>query len=86
MDDVSFTITSRPEKVTFFGFSRYSKRVFSSQTTPLLTLAAVYENPSTVPLLRPNSLGRDEREGRYTHTRNIHTRANWDRLYGARRF
>jgi hypothetical protein len=32
---------------TFFGFSRYSKRVFSSHVTPLLTLAAVYEKPST---------------------------------------
>lgn len=28
---------------TFLGFSRYSKRVFSSHVTPLLTLAAVYE-------------------------------------------
>jgi hypothetical protein len=35
------------DKRTFFGFSRYSKRVFSSHVTPLLTLAAVYEKPST---------------------------------------
>ena len=31
---------------TFLGFSRYSKRVSSFHTTPLLTLAAVYEKPS----------------------------------------
>jgi hypothetical protein len=46
------------ESPTFFGFSRYSNSVFSSQVTPLLTLAAVYENPATVPLLRPRSLRR----------------------------
>ena len=31
---------------TFLGFSRYSKRVVSSQVMPLLTLADVYEYPS----------------------------------------
>lgn len=41
---------------TFFGFSRYSKSVPSSQVMPLLTLAAVYEKPSLWPVLRPNIL------------------------------
>ena len=38
------------------GFSRYSKRVSESQVTPLFTLAAVYEKPSTWPDLRPKIL------------------------------
>ena len=32
---------SEVKPLTFLGFSRYSKRVCSSQVTPLLTLAAV---------------------------------------------
>lgn len=34
---------------------RYSKRVFSSQVMPLLTLAAVYEYPSALPVWRPKT-------------------------------
>jgi len=34
---------------------RYSKRVCSSQTMPLLTLAEVYEYPSALPVWRPKT-------------------------------
>lgn len=40
----------------FFGFSRYSNSVVSSQVMPLLMFAAVYENPSAWPVLRPKML------------------------------
>ena len=39
----AFGILLKWAPLTFLGFSRYSKRVPSSQTIPLLTLAAVYE-------------------------------------------
>ena len=73
---------------TFLGFSRYSKRVASSQCTPLLTFAAVYEKPSTFPLIRPNSLcgkkRKDGNEKRGVGRLNERTRASWDRPYWAR--
>jgi len=37
----------------FFGFSRYSKRVFSFHSIAFCLLASVYEKPSTEPVWRP---------------------------------
>ena len=66
------------------GFSRYSKRVVSSQCTPLLTFAAVYEKPSTCPLWRPNKLEK-ENENDVMFITKAHTHADLLRSWAANR-
>ena len=76
---------------TFLGFSRYSKRVCSSQVMPLFTFAAVYEKPSAWPVLRPKTLQIRQTCQPLTSHRAVtaqgdcvRTRAGWGRPCGAR--